>query len=203
MAEIASAKLVGEFGAENWLEIDRQLDSGEISFYECVKQQYSALSGSQDEMRKFCRDELQLRNGFKEFVSFCNNKNYQIHIVAEALDFMIEEMLERDGISGLKIFSDRAVFTQSEPIQIEFPNFADDCVCGLGNCKGGHVRVNREFYSTSVFIGDGSNDYCGAKESNLIFARRELARICTNEEIEYIPFEDFYQVLNSLQNLGF
>lgn len=107
--EIASNRLLERFAEGDWRELDRQLDEGSISFRECVLGQFSLLAGTREEMIAFARSELRLRAGFKEFVQYCR-RNYEIHILSEALDFMIHAILEREGLDDLPVYCDRAVF---------------------------------------------------------------------------------------------
>ena len=164
-AEIASQLLLKRFADGPWLEIDEQLDRGEISFYECVHQQYHMLRGHRDELRGFAKENVQLRDGFVEFARRCEANNYQIRIVAEALDFLIEPVLEREGFGHLQLFCDLGVFEADRLVKIDFPHKHKDCTCGLGVCKGGHVKAHRDSYDLSIYIGDGSNDFCGAKKA--------------------------------------
>jgi len=200
-AEIASQKLLSRFADGNWLEIDEQLDRGEISFYECVKQQFGMIRGHSAELENFCKTELQLRSGFVEFVQYAESMGYEVHIVAETLDFMIRAILEREGLGHIDIICDLGIFENEHLVQIEFPNLRQDCQCGLGNCKGGHVRDHHESHGVRIFIGDGSNDLCGARHSDVIFARRRLAQLCDEQGLAYHRFEDFYDIKNKFTDL--
>ncbi|MBI1729428.1 MtnX-like HAD-IB family phosphatase [Candidatus Acetothermia bacterium] len=201
-AESASNRLLDRFAIGDWRELDRKLDAKEISFRECVIGQFSMLSGRREEMIQFVQNEIHLRAGFKEFVNFCQDRKYDIHIVAEALDFMIEALFERESIKGVPIFSDRALFKTGQFSGLELRHFRSDCVCALGNCKGGHVRAHHDRYDFKIYIGDGTNDLCGARHSDFVFARRRLAELCKTQEIDYVPFEDFFIIQEELTQLG-
>lgn len=199
--EIASSRLLERFAQGDWRKLDQQFAAGEISLKECVLRQFSMLVGAREEMVEFSRRELNLRPGFKEFVGYCQARGYEIRIVSEALDFMIEAMLGREGLSELPVYCDRAVF-HSRRLTVELPYFREDCRCGVGNCKRAHVLAHRDQFDLIVYIGDGFNDLCPAREADLVFARRHLAEHCAAEGIEYRPFEDFYQVKRALVQLG-
>lgn len=201
--EIASNRLLERFAEGDWRELDRQLDEGSISFRECVLGQFSMLAGTREEMIAFARSELRLRAGFKEFVQYCRDRNYEIHILSEALDFMVHTILERDSLGDLPVYCDRAVFNDDRLVKIELPHFREDCLCKVGNCKGGHVAELRERYDFMIYIGDGSNDLCPAKKVDLVFARRSLAECCQAQGIEHQPFEDFREVIRALKAFGF
>lgn len=201
--EIASNRLLERFAEGDWRELDRQFDAGKISFKECVLGQFSMLTGrDREEMIEFCQRALRLRPGFKEFVQYCRTRDYQIHILSEALDFMIQAILEREGLSDLPVYCDRAVFNDDRLVKIELPHSREDCRCKVGNCKGAHVDALQDRFDFMIYIGDGSNDLCPARKAGLIFARRRLAECCKAQGIEYHPFEDFYEVSRALRALG-
>jgi 2,3-diketo-5-methylthio-1-phosphopentane phosphatase len=199
--EIASNRLLDRFAQGDWREFDRQFDAGLITFRECVVRQFPMLVGSREEMSDFCRRELALRPGFKEFVQYCRAQQYEILIVSEALDFMIQAILEREGLNDLPVYCDQAIF-HSRRLTVELPHFRKDCHCQVGNCKRAHVLAQRDRFDLAIYIGDGSNDLCPAKEVDLVFARRRLAELCTTQRISYLPFEDFYDVTRALTAYG-
>lgn len=199
--EIASNRLLDRFAQGSWRELDEKLLAGEISLKECVLRQFPMLVGTREEMAEFCRRELRLRPGFKEFVEYCRDRGSEIKVVSEGLDFMIEAMLEREGLSDLPVYADRAIF-HSRRLTVELPHFREDCGCEVGNCKRAHVLAHRGHFDSIVYIGDGSNDLCPAREADLVFARRHLAELCSAQDIDYKPFEDFYEVKERMIRLG-
>lgn len=174
--EIASSRLLDRFAQGDWRKLDRQLEAGEISLKDCVLQQFSMLVGIREEMVEFCRRELRLRPGFKEFVQYSRTRDYAIKILSESLDFMIEAILAREGLSDLPVYCDRAVF-HGRRLTVELPHFREDCRCRVGNCKRAHVLAARDHFDFVVYIGNGSNDLCPAKEAGFIFARRRCSAI--------------------------
>ena len=45
-----------------------------------------------------------------------------------------------------------------------------------------------------AYVGDGYSDRCAALAAYRRFARRGLARYLDREGVDYIPFDDFYDV---------
>lgn len=200
-AEIASNSLLDRFAVADWRELDRRLDQGAISFRERVVKGFSLLSGSRDALREFSRS-LEVRSGFAEFVRFCRERGWGPVIVSEALDVMVEAMLERAGLSDLEVYCNRALFHPDGRYSgIELPYVRRDCPCEVGICKRAILRRRAPRSEFIVYIGDGSNDLCPAREAHLVFARRRLAEHCRREGIPFVPFEDFYDVLEELKEL--
>lgn len=196
-AEIASNRLLDRFAVADWRALARRFDSGELSFRERVVKGFSLLSGSRKVMSAFSRG-LHLRAGFSEFVRFCRGRGYPIIVVSEALDVMIHAMLDEDGFN-LPVYCNRALFhTDGRYSGIELPYVRSDCPCEVGICKRAIVLEHAKPFERVVYIGDGSNDLCPAREAQVIFARRRLAEHCRSQDIEYIPFEDFFDVQAAL-----
>lgn len=197
--QIASNRLLDAFVEDDWQTLDKKLMNGEISFYDCVRAQFNMLAGhSRRDMIAFARETIDLRQGFADFVRLCEREGHTIHIVSEALDFLIQAVLERDGLGHLSVYGDRGVFEGDRFLRIEFPYRQPDCICELGNCKDGHVRTHGFGYAETVFIGDGKNDYLAAREADRVFARRKLAELCDADGLPYDPFDTFHDVVRAL-----
>jgi 2,3-diketo-5-methylthio-1-phosphopentane phosphatase len=199
-AEIASNRLLDRFAVADWRELDRRFDQGVITFRERVVKGFSLLSGSRADFEGFSRS-LELRPGFGEFVRFCRERGWDLVIVSEALDVMVEAMLERAGLLDLEVYCNRALFHEDGRFcGIELPHVREDCVCEVGLCKRAVLRRRAQGDKFIVYIGDGSNDLCPAREADLVFARRRLAEGCEREGIPFVPFEDFYEIREKLQS---
>lgn len=197
--QIASNRLLDRFAAGDWQTLDDQLLRGEISFYDCVRTQFNMLAGqSRQAMEAFARETIELRPGFADFVAHGEREGHAIHIVSEALDFLIDAILAREELNHLPVYADRSVFDGDRFRRIEFPYRQPDCVCELGNCKDGHVRAHRDGYAEAVYIGDGSNDLLAAREADRVFARRKLAELCDAHGLPYEPFDSFDDIMNAL-----
>jgi 2,3-diketo-5-methylthio-1-phosphopentane phosphatase len=196
-AEIASNRLLDRFAVADWRALDRRFDSGELSFRDRVVKGFSLLSGSREMMQTFART-LSLRPGFPEFVRTCRGRGYPIIVVSEALDVMIHAMLDEESFN-LPVYCNRAVFHPDGRYSgIELPYIRRDCPCEMGVCKRAIVLEHAQPFERVVYIGDGSNDFCPAREAHMIFARRRLAEHCRTQDIAYIPFEDFFDVQAAL-----
>ena len=199
-AQIASNRLLDRFVDDDWQTLDEQLMNGEISFYDCVRTQFNMLAGqSRRAMIAFARETIDLRPGFTDFVAHCAREGHAIHIVSEALDFLIQSVLERDGLGHLPVYGDRGIFDEDDRFaRIEFPYRQPDCVCELGNCKDGHVRTHRDGFAEAIVVGDGKNDFLAAQEADRVFARRKLADLCEDAGLTYDPFETFHDIVRAL-----
>ncbi|MDW7685398.1 MAG: phosphoserine phosphatase, partial [Bacillota bacterium] len=81
---------------------------------------------------------------------------------------------------------------------VAFPPLPDDCSCGTcANCKLAVCRKYRMEFPESklIYAGDGFSDRRIINEVDMIFAKNELAKYCTANQISYIPFDNFGNIL--------
>ena len=75
-----------------------------------------------------------------------------------------------------------------------FPHYEQGCgFCGT--CKGERVKSLSSEGELRVYIGDGLSDRCALGVAVLLFARGDLARLCREKEVDYHPFDDFFDVI--------
>jgi 2-hydroxy-3-keto-5-methylthiopentenyl-1-phosphate phosphatase len=54
---------------------------------------------------------------------------------------------------------------------------------------------------TIVFVGDGRSDFCVSAKADLLFATGRLQAHCRAEDISFIPFTNFTDVLAALRRI--
>ncbi|MFQ5751575.1 MAG: MtnX-like HAD-IB family phosphatase [bacterium] len=190
------------FADNRCYEIVKQWKEGKISARECLIAECRITRVTKLELEKFV-DTQALDTFFIDFYEYCKAQNMEIEIVSDGLDFYINRMLTNHGlISSVTIRSNRLVFLNQTQIRPEFPYFEKGCG-RCGNCKGIHVRQARSFGHPVIYIGDGLSDRCGAKEADLVFAKRdrELLAYCRQKQIPHSEFYDFRDVLNGLKKM--
>ncbi len=183
-------------------DIVREWKEGRINSRECLQQECSIASVSRQQLEAFA-DSQQLDPDFPQFVQFCAQRNIQVAIASDGLDFYIERILKNHSLDGsVAAHANALVFEPDNKISADFPYF--EAGCGkCGNCKGYHVRAAKSSHGTVVYIGDGMSDRCGAEAADIVFAKRgrALIRFCRERGIEHVPFDDFSEVLIEFEKL--
>ena len=135
---------------------------------------------------------------FLTFFKYARSHNESMLVLSDGFHNYIEPILRAAGLSKLEICANAFDFVDDGTIAPSFPYEA--FTCGkCANCKRYHVQSRREAGLTSVFIGDGKSDCCGAVECDVIFAKKDLEKFCVDEKLDYFPFRDFHDVIRNLE----
>ncbi len=185
---------VRNFG--DWPECEKAVQRwlrGEISsrgYYEVAA---ATMRVQREKLDEFC-DTQPLAPGFLEFAVFCRQRGWPLIVLSDGLDYYIQRVLARHGLE-LPVWANHLEFSPPDRIKISFPYFAHSCG-KCANCKGYHVRRFMQSRAGRViYIGDGFSDRCGTQEADIVFAKGDLAKWCTENELEYWKFDDFKQIL--------
>ena len=153
------------FAPPEWWDYELRWRQGEISSIECLQRQFGLVDASEDELREFYLAQP-VDETFGAFAEACERAGIGILILSDGLDFYIDIILERMGLSHLPYRSNRFEIRDGRQ-HIEFPHRSDECAM-CGNCKRAHVDV--------------------------LYAKDALAEHCRKEGIAFRPFQCFADV---------
>jgi 2-hydroxy-3-keto-5-methylthiopentenyl-1-phosphate phosphatase len=130
---------------------------------------------------------------FAPFVRGLTARGDRVMVVSEGFDFYLADQLARAGLGSVPFAANRLRFGPGGVVTPEFP-WAEGGCGDCGNCKGRHVRDWRERGFTTVLVGDGLSDRCGARAADEVVARGELLAWCRREGVPAREFRDFADV---------
>ena len=195
-----SILLLDEFADGNWREIDDAFYNGQISIADCSKKCFSMIKADEKTLKEFVLESVNItvRDGFVELCNYCTQRGHYFVIVSNGLTFYIEAILNDIGISNIGIFAGQ---NQFDPGGMEVKYVGPDGVEPESDFKEACTKMlKRQGYSV-ICIGDSISDIYTARRASHIFATGNLREICRQENLEYIPFSDFHDVINGLKNL--
>ena len=199
-AQNVAETLLERYGSETFPESDtwkahrEAFRKGEMTLREYQERAFNGVDVTLAEMSDGLKGLCWPREGFKEFVSYCNSNDIQLLIITNGLHFYVDSVLGHAGLDGLSVC---AVGCEGQPghLRYWYPYETTEC-WEWGNCK---CRVLEDSRSRSdvktVMIGDGYSDYCAARLADAAFARATMRNHCDANGVAYIPFEDFHDVL--------
>jgi 2,3-diketo-5-methylthio-1-phosphopentane phosphatase len=191
--------IMTRFGDERWLSMRTEFRTGRYTLREYQEKAFSLVEASRDDMMAEVQERATLRPGFKELHSYSCEHSVALAIVSNGLDFYVQALLEREGLGGLPIHTVQARFN-SHGIEFAYP-YADEACSDFGNCKCRVLEEYRKQGRSIVYVGDGRTDFCAAAASDLVFARKDLARFCRTYGIPHLGFGDFGDVLKLVRNV--
>jgi 2,3-diketo-5-methylthio-1-phosphopentane phosphatase/HAD superfamily hydrolase (TIGR01509 family) len=190
--------LVNQFTSGNWEAIDRDFREGKIGSKEAYSRIAGILKGDRSTILSFVQEHSNIDPFFSIFYQYCREKDIDIKIVSDGLDFYINEILEIHNLSEIPFYANCTHFRDGEGIDISFPHSEEDC--GLcGTCKKKLVRIHRKEYDSIFFVGNGLSDTCAAREADFVFAKDSLYTYCIKKGIACHFYNDFREILNDLK----
>ena len=191
-----SEVLLEEFGDPGWPIFDELVDRGEMGLRGAARYQSAMLRGSADEMLAFALDRCRLDPTFPPFVAWAEERGLAITVVSDGFGFYIRPMLEAAGLERLAVLTNELVFDGGRP-RLAHPNGHPECR-GCGTCKMLVAVHARERDGPVAFIGEGQSDRYGALYSDIVFAKKDLVRICVEDGVPFLPWETFDDVRQAL-----
>jgi HAD superfamily phosphoserine phosphatase-like hydrolase len=191
------------FGGPGTRAIVADYRAGRISAHECFRRETEALGRLPLEKAEQFFRSRPVRDGLPELVEFCRSREIDITILSDGLDYYIDTILAHHGLGDLPRVANRLVVPERgtgldiEP-RVEFPYRDAECDrCGC--CKRNQMVTRAGEEDVIGFIGDGFSDRCVAAYADIVFARGELQAYCQEENISYLPYTTFHEVVASLR----
>ena len=186
-----------KFGnADFWWDLVEQWKRGEIDGRDLWRKQAAISKITSDELDTFAKTQP-LDPTFADFIKFCREKNFPVHVCSDGMDAYIQRILGHFGLEDLAVCSNHLEIAGDGSLAVDFPYYEFGCR-RCANCKGYHVRFLKQPGETTVYIGDGLSDVCGAIEADITFAKKDLLDYCREKNLECLPFENFSDVRTAL-----
>lgn len=192
-----------KYASPDWENVFMRYRCGEIGSRQLYQEIIPTLCIEPHELQQYLYIYCYLDPHFRQFLTYCNEKNIPSAIVSDGLDFYIQQMFKNADIYNVPVYSNLTTF-HGNRLTVAFPPLPDDCPCGTcANCKVAICRKYRKEFPdhTLIYAGDGYSDRNVVNEVDIIFAKNEFAEYCRNNKISYIPFDDFSNILCQMKML--
>lgn len=180
-------------------DICNELHSGKIGTKEtCMKHLELVEEFSLEKFNEHISEE-EIDEHFGDFVSFCNDNNFEVYVLSGGWDYYIDNILKRENIK-IKFFSTRMIWDEfSGELSSEF--IYEDEYCRLCETCKRNILINKTNdleNEISVFIGNGNSDFCVSNYADIVFAKGRLASYCWKNNITYYDYNNFSDVKNKI-----
>jgi 2-hydroxy-3-keto-5-methylthiopentenyl-1-phosphate phosphatase len=191
-----SEELLDAFGDGDWRSYDEAVDRGEIGLRQAAEAQAAMLRASLETMTDYALERFGVDPTFPPFVAWADGAGLPLAVVSDGFGFYVEPMLDAAGLGHLEVRTNE--FSEG---RLGHPHAHPVCV-GCGTCKMLAALQFRQAYGSVVYIGDGQSDRYGALYSDLVFAKKDLVRICREDEVQFVRWDTFDDVRADLEIRG-
>ena len=139
-------------------------------------------------------EKFSLDPTFHGFAGWADREGLPLTVVSDGFGFYVRPMLEAAGLGRLDVRTNGYLRGR-----LSHPNGHPVCV-GCGTCKMLAAAEHRNRYGPVAFVGEGQSDRYGALYSDLVFAKKDLVRICLEDGVPYREWETFDDVRSALQS---
>jgi len=179
-----------------WQAMEDEYHAGKYSVEESNIREFALIRRSRAEIEEYVRRNVVVREGFGEFVRYCEAENIKLVVVSSGLDLYIRPTLEKAGLARLGFRSGNAEVTPKGIVVSYTDPQGRPLTKGF---KDAYLRLHKRQGHTIFYLGDGHSDYGPAEESDFVMARSTLRKWMESNGLPHTPFEDFHQALRSLQ----
>jgi len=145
-------------------------------------------------------NEIEIDNGFKNFVQWCSYNNCDLKILSDGFDYYIHKFLKREELNHIDCRCNNLSFGLENKLIPQFP-FTDEECTKCANCKRNHILNLTSDEDYTVYVGDGFTDFCPAQYCDFIFAKKSLLKYCEKNRITFYPYNNFNDVIKKLDEL--
>jgi 2-hydroxy-3-keto-5-methylthiopentenyl-1-phosphate phosphatase len=196
-----SILLLEKFAEGDWKRYDDDFYQGRMSVKECTKRCFSLVKADERTMTDYIFKDayIKIRDGFLDFYNYCKRRGLSFHVVSNGLVFYIDAILNKLGISDAEVIAARNRFSP-DGMTVDYPG--PDGKESDMDFKELYTGLLLERGYEVVCIGDSVSDMPAARQASYIFATNALPEHCRKENISFIPFKTFFDVIRGLESLA-
>jgi 2-hydroxy-3-keto-5-methylthiopentenyl-1-phosphate phosphatase len=139
-------------------------------------------------------ENLQIREGFVEFLDFLDNRGIPIVVISGGIDLMVTKTL------GKYMNKIEAIYAAKVDLSGEYVYYYSDYESDVEMVSKINI-MNLYECDKTICIGDSYTDVIMGKNADIPFARDRLAKALKAEGVKYYPYESFYDVVNQLEKI--
>ncbi len=194
-----SVLLREKYARGGWRKTESEFLRGQLTVEQSNQRQYPLIKEPKEELQEFVRQHIELRPGFVEFVSYCQQSAIPFVIVSSGLDFYIEPVLAEIGLPALELYCGRASFSD-DGIDVSYAD-PEGNIIDRG-FKEKYLAWLKQRGKKVIYLGDGLSDLAAASQADHVFATGSLLDLLDAHSVARSAFTDFYDVLHQVRLLG-
>lgn len=191
-------RVLSRLAAPAWEELEADWRAGRIDAATCMKAQVALIEGD-DAALDTVLDQVELTEGFMDFVAWCEAHAIPLAVVSDGVDYFIKRILARHGAGRVPVVSNR-LGGRAGARRLSQPHRREGCAAGAGVCKCEATarRLGPAPRPSLIYIGDGRSDFCVSARADILFAKDELAAYAAGRGQAHHVFQTFHDVTAAL-----
>ncbi|MBF0571411.1 MAG: MtnX-like HAD-IB family phosphatase [Candidatus Omnitrophica bacterium] len=183
---------------DQWMVLEKAWHEEKIGTKECLEGQLRNVRVTKSALHKFLKN-VELDPHFHHLLALLVREGIKPVILSDNFSYIIEWILKYQGIKDLKVYGNALRFYRDHIIP-SFPYDNPFCLT-CAHCKKIHLTKDKTENKVIVFVGDGRSDFCPARVSDIVFAKDNLLRFMTKEELPCIAYKNLGDVHHYFQEL--
>lgn len=140
-------------------------------------------------------------NYFSTFYELCQAHSLPMTIVSDNFDLIVRKVLEHHKMKNISFYVNKLDFIENKFIP-SFPFASEGCEESTAAvCKRNIILNQIPDDAIVIYIGDGYSDYGAAEISDVIFAKKSLAKYCAEKRIPHHTFKTFFDIKQIIEKL--
>ena len=180
---------------DDWLVLEKDWIDGKIGSRECLAGQLASVRVTKKTLTEYLSG-IEVDHFFHRLLGLLKKSGVKPVIVSDSFSFVIRSILQNNGISGIRIYSNRLRFSKDRLLPL-FEHTNQECR-DCANCKKKHLIRLGEKNKKNIYIGDGLSDVCPAGHADFVFAKGTLWERFKDKKQPCVKFRhlgDVYQFL--------
>lgn len=195
--EDATDVILTRFADPQWLLIEEEWKAGHIGSAECMRRQISLIRASRAELAE-ALDGIAIDPGFASFIRFCKSYELPVTVISDGVDYFIRHILAKHHVTDLPVIANQLIIegiNGHTAYELASPFSHPACASAAGVCKCRNISSA----GMRIYVGDGRSDFCVSDKPDLVFAKGKLAIYCQQQDIPYLPYKNFNDVVHGLK----
>ncbi|MDD5044766.1 MAG: MtnX-like HAD-IB family phosphatase [Candidatus Omnitrophica bacterium] len=183
---------------KDWVKLEERWKQGKIGSLECLSGQLKGIRITKPALARYL-SKVTLTPGFPRLISLLKREGIKTAILSDDFSFVINSVLRKNRISGIKIYANRLKFAKDR-LTPSFPHTYKRCA-HCAHCKRKNLLKHNLRDKIIIYIGDGASDICPAEEADIVFAKGKLLEHFRRKKLLCAAFKDFRDIYDSLRSL--
>ncbi len=199
--EDVSFLLLDTYVGSRWRGYLKEYSEGRIPVGTFNKRVFGMMKADRRTMTELVltSDRVKVRPGFRDLVDYCSQKGYKIIVVSNGLSFYIEAILDSLGLDHIEVYAAENNFSP-DGMKVRYVGL-DGKELEAGFKEAYTELLGGNGYNI-IYVGNGASDIFSSRRALKVFATGNLLEKCREEQLECIPFTDFYDVIKGLEKMA-